>query len=330
MIKTKAWNKIVDQYIININEKDLQIQSSWKSLFCELLGYAESDFVFSRYVTIKNRSCRPDMIVTNGEEDLFIVEYRNKSFTTGEQNILILLQELKINLGILLCNNLYIYNYNDNFDAYSVLEIPLEKNKSTGNEFIQFFSKKNFDKKLIEEFILESVDSYEIIAVSVIPGKKLRANWNTDMQLIITDKGTFIDNIPRRQHGFYGVASPGYDWNQLVGKKIINPRIFLSRGFKWLNFQRYTKIKQEGEASKSFDLTSKKEEKKIIQSIIVQRSVSSENGKCKFVLKDGSYILADDKGKENSGLPWSGVDVKLNIFQIENEIISDWSWEKLD
>ena len=54
------------------------------------------------------------------------------------------------------------------------------------------------------------------------------------------------------------------------------------------------------------------------------------NGKCKFLKKDGSYILADDKGMDNSALPWAGIDGKLNIFQKENDIISDWNWEKIN
>ena len=87
--------------------------------------------------------------------------------------------------------------------------------------------------------------------------------------------------------------------------------------------------KKEELSTASSDMTPKKEEKKVIKTIIVQRSVSPLNGKCKFVKKDGSYILADDKGMENSALPWSGVDVKLNIYKKENDIVSDWSWEKL-
>lgn len=74
----------------------------------------------------------------------------------------------------------------------------------------------------------------------------------------------------------------------------------------------------------------KNEEKKIIETIIANRSVSPLNGKCKFIKNDGSYILADDNGKENSGLPWSGQNVKLNIFKIEDGIITDWNWEKIE
>ena len=242
MSTTKTWNKIVDQYIININKNDSYIQSSWKSLLCELLDYAEKDFDCNRYISIKNKMCRPDMIITNDSNDLFIFEFRSKSVTSGQQNIIQLLQELKINVGILLCKNLFIYNYSSSFDSYSILEIPLEKNNSTGNEFIQFFSKSNFSKEIINDFINLNLNAYEIISVSIIPGSQLRANWNTKMQLIITNKGSFIDNIPHEQHGFFRIANPGYNWKEFEGKKIINPRIFDSRGYKWINHQYNTKV----------------------------------------------------------------------------------------
>lgn len=242
MTINKAWNKIVDQYIININKDDLYKLSSWKTLFCELLNYTEDNFDCNRYISIKNKMCRPDIIITKDNKDLFIFEFRSKSVTNGQQNIIQLLHELKINIGVLLCKNLYIYNYNSTFDSYIVLEIPLEKNNTTGTEFIQFFSKSNFNKETINTFIEYNLNAYEIISVSTIPGNQLRANWNTKMQLIITNKGSFIDNIPHEQHGFFRVANPGYNWKEFEGKKIINPKIFDSRGYKWINHQYNTKV----------------------------------------------------------------------------------------
>lgn len=68
--------------------------------------------------------------------------------------------------------------------------------------------------------------------------------------------------------------------------------------------------------------------KEIIETIIANRSACHENGKCKFIKKDGSYILADDNGMENSSLPWAGDYVKVNIFDEKDGIIIDWNWEK--
>ena len=70
--------------------------------------------------------------------------------------------------------------------------------------------------------------------------------------------------------------------------------------------------------------------KEIIETLKANRSASPFNGKCKFIKEDGSYILADEKGMENSALSWSGQYIKLNIFKIEDGIITDWNWEKID
>lgn len=78
---------------------------------------------------------------------------------------------------------------------------------------------------------------YEIISVETISGYILRANWNTPMQRVETNHGTFIDNIPDEQHGFYGIASPGFDWSTLVGKRTTNVEIFRSRGYDWINYR---------------------------------------------------------------------------------------------
>ena len=100
------------------------------------------------------------------------------------------------------------------------------------------------------------------------------------------------------------------------------------RSVTLLPFETETSTKKE--EIPSHNVSTQKVEKEILETMIVQRSVSPLNGKCKFLKKDGSYILADDKGMDNSALPWAGIDVKLNIFQKENDIISDWNWEKIN
>lgn len=72
------------------------------------------------------------------------------------------------------------------------------------------------------------------------------------------------------------------------------------------------------------------QKKEIIETIIANRSACSVNGKCKFIKKDGSFVLTDEKGMENSSLSWAGQYVKLNVFKIEDSIIMDWNWEKLE
>ena len=57
------------------------------------------------------------------------------------------------------------------------------------------------------------MNEYEIKSVKIVSGENLNSRWHTPMQIIETDKGTFIDNLPKEQFGFYRVANPGYDWD---------------------------------------------------------------------------------------------------------------------
>ena len=52
---------------------------------------------------------------------------------------------------------------------------------------------------------------YEILAVRIVAGESLNPSWHTKMQIIETDKGKFLDNIPTKQFGFLKKAKPGYD-----------------------------------------------------------------------------------------------------------------------
>ena len=81
------------------------------------------------------------------------------------------------------------------------------------------------------------MNQYEIKSVKTVSGESLNLKWHTPMQVIETDKGVFIDNLPEEQFGFYKVANPGYDWKSLVGQKVNNVKIFYSRGYNWINIQ---------------------------------------------------------------------------------------------
>lgn len=79
------------------------------------------------------------------------------------------------------------------------------------------------------------MQSHKIISVEIVAGNSLVSEWKSPMQRIVTDKGTFIDNIPHLQFGRYNVASPGYDWKLLEGKEATGIKVFSSRDFQWLN-----------------------------------------------------------------------------------------------
>lgn len=109
--------------------------------------------------------------------------------------------------------------------------------KSDGSERIRIYYGNPLKK---ETFIINQISSqieYEIKAVKIVSGESLNSRWHTQMQVIETDKGTFIDNLPKAQFGFYKVANPGYAWKSLIGQKVRNIKIFHSRGYDWINIQ---------------------------------------------------------------------------------------------
>lgn len=81
--------------------------------------------------------------------------------------------------------------------------------------------------------------SLKIISVKVVAGHTLDWNWNNPMQVIETDKGRFIDNMPGCLFGHFEEAEPGYEWKNHIGKMVYSVKILSSRGHKreWLNKQ---------------------------------------------------------------------------------------------
>ena len=81
------------------------------------------------------------------------------------------------------------------------------------------------------------MEKYEIRSVQIVDRETLNSRWHSKMQIVETDKGTFIDNIPNKQFGYFSTAKAGYDWSSLIGQTVSNIKIFYSRGFSWINYQ---------------------------------------------------------------------------------------------
>ena len=82
------------------------------------------------------------------------------------------------------------------------------------------------------------MEIFEIKKVCFVKGNVLYPTWKSNMQLISTDKGEFIDNAPGL--GPFDAkwkdlgASPGFDWTTKLGEKV-EGIIRKSRDYSWLN-----------------------------------------------------------------------------------------------
>ena len=104
-----------------------------------------------------------------------------------------------------------------------------------GKEIISKATNSNEFNKINQEEI--SLETHKIISVEIVPGDSLDSRWRDDMQQIITDKGTYIDNVEGAQFGFFKEAKPGLDWSSKIGQTIEGIKIFKYKNYMWLNKQ---------------------------------------------------------------------------------------------
>ena len=158
MSYTSSWNKIVAQYNKNINCKEEIVQNSWEMLFSMVFNYEDSDIDSQRSVKMGVETKRADILIKNDNADLFVVELKRHTLHEGQEQLFSYLNQLKMDLGILVCDNLYIYDYDftTKENSYSVLEIPFKQDNPNGIKFVELFLKENFDKLKIKDFIRES------------------------------------------------------------------------------------------------------------------------------------------------------------------------------
>ena len=155
---TTFWNKIVSQYNKNMNCKEEIVQSSWEGLFSLVFNYADSEIDSQRSVKMGVETKRADIVIKNGSEDLFVVELKRHVLHEGREQLFSYLNQLKIDLGVLVCDKLYIYDYDFTVKdgAYKEVEIAFVPDNPYGIKFVELFTKENFDKQKIREFIQKS------------------------------------------------------------------------------------------------------------------------------------------------------------------------------
>ena len=159
------WNEIVSEYNDNLNCKEEIVQKTWEVLFKLCFGYSKPEIDSQRSVKMGVMSKRADIVINNGVEDLFVVELKRHVLHEGQEQLFSYLNQLKIDLGILVCDKLYIYDYDYTAkeNSFSVLEIPFVQDNPNGSRFVELFSKDNFDKQKIKNFIKECNQNKDIV-----------------------------------------------------------------------------------------------------------------------------------------------------------------------
>lgn len=117
MTNIEKWNEIVKLYNNNYDRKEEFIQKLWESIFPEYFDYSRLKNEINTHRSIRLGSTEriiPDIILRKDNKDLFVVEL--KQFNTQlnyqyERQLFSYLKQIKCNIGILICNKIYIYDY---------------------------------------------------------------------------------------------------------------------------------------------------------------------------------------------------------------------------
>lgn len=165
MTSTESWNYLVQNFNLKKNQSESVIQSDWENYFAdnELFGYSriKNDVDSHRKLHIGSTDREiPDIILRKNGKDLFIVELKQYSLSKTDDFEKQLLNymahtDVRLSIGILVCNKIYIYFYDVAENSKEVLEIPFIQDDSTGIKFVELFSKENFDEEKIRNFIKE-------------------------------------------------------------------------------------------------------------------------------------------------------------------------------
>ena len=164
---TEAWNFIVEERNKFFNEKEDVVQKRWESYFAEaeLFGYSKikGDIKVGEKLHIGSKDREiPDIIICIGNIEQFVVELKQLSFPKTNSYELQLLTylshpSLRLPVGVLICEKIYIYYY-DHADGKIInLEIPFEKDNLNGAKFIEIFQKWNFTPEKVKTFINDCI-----------------------------------------------------------------------------------------------------------------------------------------------------------------------------
>ena len=157
----EKWKILVAYYNENKIAPELHIQKDWENLFVEIFGYSKLSKEVDAQRNIQIGSTVrtiPDIIIHNKEQgDLFVVELKQHTLTTGTEQLFSYLKLLKVDLGVLICNKIYLYDYDitKDDDKQAFVEIAFTKDNPDGIKFVELFSKASFDRQHIKNFIQE-------------------------------------------------------------------------------------------------------------------------------------------------------------------------------
>lgn len=159
------WNEIVEAFRKNYNKTEDFVQNSWEFLCKLCFGYSSCNIESQYSVKMGTGIKKSDIVIKNEKEILLVIELKKHDLTPekNKAQLFSYLNQLKVNIGILVCDNIYLYDYDYTVqgDKHFVAKISFKKYNPDGVKFVELFSKNNFDKEKIKEFIKDVAQKNE-------------------------------------------------------------------------------------------------------------------------------------------------------------------------
>jgi len=150
------WSYIVDFYNKNKNSAESIIQQHWEQLFVDpdFFGYSKAFKEIDSQRKIKLGSTEKvlsDIVVKKDKKDIFLIELKKYSLEFNDgfaRQLFSYLKLLSLDIGILICDKIYLvyYDKEKTENQQEFAEIDFELDSLQGIEFIEIFSRANFDK----------------------------------------------------------------------------------------------------------------------------------------------------------------------------------------
>lgn len=167
------WNKIVSLHKNHFYDEEFKLQKLWEEIFKEFFNYSSFfDEIVSHTKTQIGSTERviPDIILRKNNKDIAIIElkkcvplslsYKNQLFSY--------LKQLKLEVGILICDKIYLFLYDYTKDDTKQKQIVIEmvENNVLGEKFVELLNKNNFSIDAYKNFLNDNTkieEEYENI-----------------------------------------------------------------------------------------------------------------------------------------------------------------------
>lgn len=161
MTAMEKWNRIVEYVGKYISSKENIVQDVWENIFSEIFGYSRLDGDIDSHRQVQIGSTErviADIIIKDDSTDMFVVELKQHNMTLineMEHQLFSYLKQTKNDIGILICNKIYVYDYDYNMsdDSQDKVEIEFTSDNPNGEMFVELFCKAAFTPTAVKNFV---------------------------------------------------------------------------------------------------------------------------------------------------------------------------------